>query len=136
MAKKCPKINTGQLELLGLINRLIDSKGPAKIWGKLWHLRGEILSLAGDFGGAEASFTVAMDNAKKEFNHFRYFESAFDACNNTNAIIIGTEWNEFRALNFSEISKIVKTKKVFDLRNIYNSNELEKLGFAYYGTGK
>ena len=33
---------------------------------------------------------VAMDNAKKEFNHFRYFESAFDACNNTNAIVIGT----------------------------------------------
>ena len=79
---------------------------------------------------------VAMDNAKKEFNHFRYFESAFEACNNTNAIIIGTEWNEFRALNFSEISKIVKTKKVFDLRNIYNALELEKLGFKYYGTGK
>ena len=79
---------------------------------------------------------VAMDNAKKEFNHFRYFESAFDACKNTNAIIIGTEWNEFRALNFSEISKIVKTKKIFDLRNIYNALELEKLGFKYYGTGK
>ena len=79
---------------------------------------------------------VAMDNAKKDFNHFRYFESAFDACNNTNAIIIGTEWNEFRALNFSEISKIVKTKKIFDLRNIYNALELEKLGFKYYGTGK
>ena len=79
---------------------------------------------------------VAMDNAKKEFNYFRYFESAFDACNNTNAIIIGTEWNEFRALNFSEISKIVKTKKIFDLRNIYNALELEKLGFKYYGTGK
>ena len=79
---------------------------------------------------------VAMDNAKKEFNHFRYFESAFDACDNTNAIIIGTEWNEFRALNFSEISKIVKTKKIFDLRNIYNALELEKLGFKYYGTGK
>ena len=77
-----------------------------------------------------------MDNAKKEFNHFRYFESAFEACNNTNAIIIGTEWNEFRALNFSEISKIVKTKKIFDLRNIYNALELEKLGFKYYGTGK
>ena len=79
---------------------------------------------------------VAMDNAKKEFNYFRYFDSAFDACNHTNAIIIGTEWNEFRALNFSEISKIVKTKKIFDLRNIYNALELEKLGFKYYGTGK
>lgn len=58
-------INSGQLELLGLINRLIDSNGPAKTWGKLWYLRGEILALSGDFGGAEASFTVAMDNANK-----------------------------------------------------------------------
>mgnify|MGYP001284496606 FL=1 len=79
---------------------------------------------------------IAMDNTKKEFNHFRYFDTAFDACNNANAIIIGTEWNEFRALNFLEISKIVKTKKIFDLRNIYNALELEKLGFKYYGTGK
>ena len=58
-------IKTGQLELLGLINRLIDSKGTPKVWGKLWYLRGEILSLSGDFGGAEASFTVAMDHANK-----------------------------------------------------------------------
>ena len=58
-------VNSGQLELLGLINRLIDSKGPAKTWGKLWHLRGELLTLVGDFGGAEASFTVAMDHANK-----------------------------------------------------------------------
>lgn len=58
-------INNGQLELLGLINRLIDSKGDPKVWGKLWYLRGKILSLSGDFGGSEASFTVAMNLANK-----------------------------------------------------------------------
>ena len=79
---------------------------------------------------------VSMNNAKAEFTKFNYFNSAYESCKNTEAIIIGTEWNEFRALNFIEISKLVKTKKIFDLRNIYNSQELEKIGFNYYGTGK
>ena len=79
---------------------------------------------------------AAMDNAKKEYNKFNYFNTPYEACNKTDAIIIGTEWNEFRALNFSEINKIVKTKKIFDLRNIYDGLELEIIGFEYYGTGK
>ena len=78
----------------------------------------------------------AMANAKKEFDKFNYFDSSHEACNDSHAIIIGTEWNEFRALNFPEISKIIKNKKIFDLRNIYNASELERLGFEYYGTGK
>ncbi len=79
---------------------------------------------------------AAMENTKKNFNKFNYFESAYEACKNADAIIIGTEWNEFRALDFSQIGKIVKIKKIFDLRNIYNGSELERLGFEYYGTGK
>ena len=79
---------------------------------------------------------VAMENTKKEFSNFNYFNTAQEACNNVDAIIIGTEWNEFRALNFSEISKLVKTKKIFDLRNIYNRSQLERLGFEYHGTGR
>ncbi len=79
---------------------------------------------------------VAMNNAKIENNNLNYFDTPYKACFNSDAIIIGTEWNEFRALNFSEISKLVKKKKIFDLRNIYNSIELEKIGYEYYGTGK
>ncbi len=79
---------------------------------------------------------AAMANAKKEFNKFKYFDSAYESCKNVDAIVIGTEWNEFRALNFLEIGKIVKAKKIFDLRNIYDGSELRRLGFEYYGTGK
>ena len=79
---------------------------------------------------------VAMDNAKKNYKNFNYFDSANDACKNSDAIIIGTEWNEFRALNFEDIKNIVKNKKIFDLRNIYSQIELNKMGFEYYGTGK
>lgn len=78
----------------------------------------------------------AMKNAKKENSNLVLFGSAYEACEGASAIIIGTEWNEFRALNFNKISKILKEKIIFDLRNIYIPEDLKKLGFEYYGTGK
>ena len=55
---------------------------------------------------------------------------------NTKAIIIGTEWNEFRALDFNKIKENTKNLVIFDLRNIYNAKDFIELGFEYYGTGK
>ena len=78
----------------------------------------------------------AMNNAKKENSNLIFFNSAYDACEGASAIVIGTEWNEFRALNFKKISKILKEKIIFDLRNIYIPKDLNDLGFKYYGTGK
>ena len=78
----------------------------------------------------------AMKNSKSIYGQFSYFNSVYEACEDVNAIIIGTEWNEFRALNFIKIKNLVKDKIIFDLRNIYKSEELEKLGFKYYGIGK
>ena len=78
----------------------------------------------------------AMHNAKIENSNLIYFNSAYDACEGASAIIIGTEWNEFRALNFKKISKLLKEKIIFDLRNIYIPEDLKELGFKYYGTGK
>lgn len=79
---------------------------------------------------------VAMDNALKHNKTLNFFDSVYDACEGVNAIIIGTEWNEFRALNFTKIKKKIKEAIIFDLRNIYRSAELEELGFSYYGIGK
>ncbi len=78
----------------------------------------------------------AMQNAKIENSNLIYFNSAYDACKGASAIIIGTEWNEFRALNFKKISKLLKEKIIFDLRNIYIPEDLKELGFKYFGTGK
>ena len=78
----------------------------------------------------------AMENAKKENTNLVCFSSAYEACEGASVIIIGTEWNEFRALNFNKISKILKERIIFDLRNIYIPEDLKKLGFEYYGTGK
>ena len=73
---------------------------------------------------------ASMENTKKEIDDFNYFDSALKACNGSDAVIICTEWNEFRALNFKEIAKIINSKKIFDLRNIYNRDELEKLALS------
>jgi UDPglucose 6-dehydrogenase len=78
----------------------------------------------------------AMDNARKENNELQLYDSAYEACKGTKAIIIGTEWNEFRALDFLKIKENSKNLFIFDLRNIYNSKEIKDLGFQYFGTGK
>ena len=78
----------------------------------------------------------AMNNAKLENNELILCKDAYEACENTKAIIIGTEWNEFRALNFNKIKENTKNLVIFDLRNIYNAKDFIELGFEYYGTGK
>ena len=77
-----------------------------------------------------------MNNAKIENNELILCNNAYEACNDTKAIIIGTEWNEFRALDFLKIKGSAHNLVIFDLRNIYNAKELKELGFKYFGTGK
>ena len=79
---------------------------------------------------------VAMANAKLHNKTLNFYDSVYDACEGVDAIVIGTEWNEFRALDFTKIKEKIKDAIIFDLRNIYRSSELEKLGFLYYGIGK
>ena len=78
----------------------------------------------------------AMDNAKNENTELQLCDSAYEACEETKAIIIGTEWNEFRALDFLKIKGSSQNLVIFDLRNIYNAKEIKDLGFQYFGTGK
>ena len=77
----------------------------------------------------------AMDNAKKENMELMFCSNAYEACKDTKAIIIGTEWNEFRALDFLKIKSTNRNIVIFDLRNIYNAKELRDIGFQYFGTG-
>ena len=77
----------------------------------------------------------AMDNAKIENTELILCNDAYEACKDTKAIIIGTEWNEFRALDFIKIKSTSNNIFIFDLRNIYNAKELRDIGFQYFGTG-
>ena len=51
-------------------------------------------------------------------------------------MVVHTEWNEYRAINFNKIKKIISSPIILDLRNIFNSNELSKSGFKYYNIGE
>ena len=78
----------------------------------------------------------AMKNAKEVLPNIHYSNSIGESCIGVDAIIIATEWNEFRALNFKLLKEQMKDCIIFDLRNIYNKNELTILGFVYHGIGK
>ena len=77
----------------------------------------------------------AMKNSKNELNELLFYENAYDACEHSNGLIIATEWNEFRALNLRKIKSLLINPVIFDLRNIYDSNEISTLGIEYFGIG-
>jgi UDPglucose 6-dehydrogenase len=74
-------------------------------------------------------------------NDFLKFKNVFfsndikEACNNTDLLIIHTEWEEFKALDFKKLSKN-KRFKIYDLRNLYSPDIMKKNGFKYYSIGK
>ena len=78
----------------------------------------------------------AMDNAKKNNINFRYVDNLMKACDDVDAIIIGTEWNEFCTLNLNELKKIVRKKIMFDFRNIYDPLIVKKAGWEYISIGR
>ena len=62
--------------------------------------------------------------------------SKYDVLKDSDAIVLLTEWKEFRSPNFEEMKAQLKTPVIFDGRNQYNTFSLEKKGFEYYQIGK
>lgn len=64
-----------------------------------------------------------------------YLDNKYDALNGADAMMLVTEWKEFRSPDFDEIAKRVKAKIIFDGRNQYNASSLNELGFSYHQIG-
>ncbi|TXC74232.1 UDP-glucose/GDP-mannose dehydrogenase family protein [Sphingorhabdus soli] len=62
-------------------------------------------------------------------------DTAYAAVKDSDAVVIVTEWDAFRALDLAEIARLVRTKALVDLRNIYRRADVERHGFAYHGIG-
>jgi UDPglucose 6-dehydrogenase len=79
----------------------------------------------------------AMDEARRHGlgERIRYAEKPMDALPGADALLLVTEWNEFRRPDFELIRARLKQPIVFDGRNVYSRGVLEKLGFEYYGIG-
>ena len=65
-----------------------------------------------------------------------YKETPYEVCEGADALILLTEWNQYRALNFDRIKSLMKELLFIDLRNVYEPKALEELGFRYVGVGR
>ena len=89
--------------------------------------------------GAEvvAHDPVAMEEGHSVFgDKIGYCDINYDALDGADALLVATEWNEFRRPNFERMKKLMKAPVVFDGRNIYNPSEMRKLGFEYFSIGR
>jgi UDPglucose 6-dehydrogenase len=79
----------------------------------------------------------ATEEAKKIFgDRVVYTARNYDALDGASALLVLTEWNEFRRPDFERIKELLKEPIIFDGRNIYDPGELKKLGFDYYSIGR
>ncbi len=80
---------------------------------------------------------VAMNETRKLFgNSISYSDDQYDAITGTDAMAIMTEWSEFQLPDFEKMGTLMKSRTIFDGRNIYNPDELRQKGFTYYGIGR
>ena len=79
----------------------------------------------------------AMKNVKSVVgDKINYAESQYDALENADALIIATEWNEFRTPDFLKIVSSLNNKVIFDGRNLFETDSVKKLGFHYESIGR
>jgi UDPglucose 6-dehydrogenase len=80
---------------------------------------------------------VALTEAKEELaSLIRYCENAYDAAEGVDALVVGTGWPEFRALDFDKIKKLLKRPIIVDTKNLLDAYRLRNMGFQYIGMGR
>jgi UDPglucose 6-dehydrogenase len=91
----------------------------------------------------KAGYTVrahdreAMDNIKIKFgDKIQYFEDQYEALEGSDALIIVTEWNEFKQADLDKVKSLLKSPLIIDGRNIYDPLKMKQYGFEYISTGR
>jgi UDPglucose 6-dehydrogenase len=80
---------------------------------------------------------ISMDNARKEYGEgIVYFDDSYGAMDGADALVIMTEWNEFRQLDLERIRESLKAPIVVDCRNIYKPAVMKAMGFRYHSFGR
>ncbi len=80
---------------------------------------------------------VALKNAQRSCTEkFSSCETAQEAVRQADALVLVTEWNEFKSADLNELKSLLKTPIIFDGRNIYDPSKMKALGFEYYGIGR
>jgi UDPglucose 6-dehydrogenase len=77
-----------------------------------------------------------MENTVKTLPEIGYHNDVYEACDGADAVVIVTEWNEFRNLDLERVMRLLKQPHFFDLRNIYAPQKMATLGFRYHSVGR
>ncbi|GAB4409599.1 MAG: nucleotide sugar dehydrogenase [Thermodesulfovibrionales bacterium] len=95
-----------------------------------------IEALLKEGAGIRAYDPVAMDNAKAILPEVKFCKDSYDAVKGADALVIVTEWNQFRNLDLERIKGLLRQPFFFDLRNIYEPERMRKIGFRYFSVGR
>ena len=89
-------------------------------------------------GGANVSVydPQGMDEAKEMLEGVRWCNDTYETMGDADAVVIVTEWNEFRALDLDRMKALMRKPVMVDLRNIYNPDEMLLAGFDYHCVGR
>ena len=79
---------------------------------------------------------LAVGNTKKILPEIAYCSDEYETAQDSDALVIATEWNQFRNLNLLKIKKILKNPILIDLKNLYEPMKMKELGFVYEGVGR
>ena len=79
---------------------------------------------------------AGMQQAALELPTIEYCKNAYECAANADAVVIVTEWEEFRALDLNRLKREMKLPVIVDLRNVYRQDELNELGFVYESVGR
>ncbi len=79
---------------------------------------------------------VAMSEARHYLPDIGYAVDEYDAIRDADALVIITEWNQFRALDMEKVKSLLKSPRIADLRNIYEPEDMREMGFEYVGVGR
>ncbi|NOX20167.1 MAG: UDP-glucose/GDP-mannose dehydrogenase family protein [Nitrospirae bacterium] len=79
---------------------------------------------------------VAIEETRAVFPDIKYTNDAYGVAEGADAVVLVTEWNQFRNLDLDRIKKQMKTPNFFDLRNVYEPDMMRQKGFSYYCVGR
>jgi UDPglucose 6-dehydrogenase len=90
-----------------------------------------------DMGASVRAYDPAgMANARAEFPDIAFTDGPYACAQGADALVIVTEWEQFRALDLDRLKKAMKQPVLIDLRNVYRPDEMERLGFVYDSVGR
>jgi len=78
----------------------------------------------------------AIENSRAMFENVTFCRDAYETAEGCDALVIATEWNEFRALNLGRVRKLLRQPVVIDLRNVYDPQRMRAEGFQYVSVGR